>query len=367
MQSYFKPMLILGSLLPMAVAAQDLVITAESADAPSSMYIYEQEKYFANMVQLTNGGDNAEAYWSFDSRKLVFQSNNQNWGVKCDQIFVINDIVPSSEKPTMVSTGKGRTTCAYFLPGDSLVLYASTHASQENCPPPPPERADKKYLWQIDPAYDIYIADLNGKIVDRLTNTPGYDAEATVSPDGKLIVFTSTRNGDLDLYVYDREKKKTTQVTNTLGYDGGAFFSPDSKKLVFRASRPQTPEAIKEYKQLLSEGLVAPTEMEIFVCNVDGSDLKQITKLGRANWAPYFHPDGKRILFSSNHHTQRGFPFNIFMIDLSGKNLQQITFDKSFDAFPMFSPDGKKLVFSSNRNNGGGRDTNLFVTDWIEE
>jgi Tol biopolymer transport system component len=157
------------------------------------------------------------------------------------------------------------------------------------------------------------------------------------------------------------------QITNTLGYDGGAAFSADGKKIVWRASRPKTADDIKEYRTLLARDLVEPTDLEIFVANADGSDVRQVTNLGKANWAPYFHPDGKRILFSSNHHTQRGFPFNIFMIDLSGKNLQQITFDKSFDAFPMFSPDGKKLVFSSNRNNGGGRDTNLFVTDWIEE
>lgn len=361
-------MLLIGGMLPLATSAQDLAVTMETGDAPAaSKFIYEQEKNFANMIQLTDGGDNAEAYWSFNSKMLVFQSNNPNWGVKCDQIFVIDAATPATEQPTMVSTGRGRTTCAYFMPGDSTILYASTHGSQQNCPPPPPQRADKKYLWQIDPAYDIYIADLSGNIVEQLTKTPGYDAEATVSPNGRYIVFTSTRNGDLDLYVYDRETKTTTQVTKELGYDGGAFFSPDSKKLVFRASRPKTPEAIKEYKDLLKQGLVAPTDMEIFVCNIDGSELKQITNLGRANWAPYFHPDGQRILFSSNHHTQRGFPFNIFMIDLNGKNLKQVTHDKSFDAFPMFSPDGKKLVFASNRNNGGGRDTNLFVTDWIED
>lgn len=252
------------------------------------------------------------------------------------------------------------------MPGDSLVLYASTHLANESCPPPPAPRTDRKYLWQIDPGYDIFIANLAGEITMQLTDSKGYDAEATVSPDGRYIVFTSTRNGDLDLYLYDIAAKKTTQVTKTLGYDGGAFFSPDSKKLLFRASRPKTKEAIKEYKALLAEGLVAPTDMEIFTCNLDGSDMKQITSLGRANWAPYFHPDGKRILFSSNHHSPRGFPFNIFMINVDGTGLEQITFDETFDSFPMFSPDGKKLVFSSNRLNGGSRDTNVFVVDWVE-
>lgn len=363
----FSKSLVLGmiSLAPAMAQAQTVLMEASSNDVEKPL-IYEQERFFTNMRQLTFGGDNAEAYWSFDSKKLVFQSNNPKWGVKCDQIFVLDQVEEYTANPAMISTGKGRTTCAYFLPGDSLMLYASTHLGSQDCPPPPAPRKDRKYLWQIDPNYDIFFADRQGNIQHQLTNTPGYDAEATVSPDGKYIVFTSTRNGDLDLYLYDIAKKTTKQVTKTLGYDGGAFFSPDSKKLLFRASRPKTPEAIKEYKELLAQGLVAPTEMEIFTCNLDGSDLRQITKLGKANWAPYFHPDGKRILFSSNHHTQKGFPFNIFMIDVDGKNLTQVTFDEAFDAFPMFSPDGKKLVFASNRNNGGGRDTNLFVTDWEE-
>lgn len=346
--------------------AQTVLMEADSDGSSEKNLIYENEQYFSKMVQLTYGGDNAEAYWSFKGQKLVFQSNNPAWGVKCDQIFVLEQTERPEPFPPMVSTGQGRTTCAYFLPGDSLVLYASTHKGDINCPPPPAPRPDRKYLWQIDPNYDIFFADRKGKIVHQLTNSPGYDAEATVSPDGKYIVFTSTRNGDLDLYLYDIAKKTTKQVTKTLGYDGGAFFSPDSKQILFRASRPQSPEAIREYKELLAQGLVAPTEMEIFICNLDGSNMRQITKLGKANWAPYFHPDGKRILFSSNHHTERGFPFNIFMIGVDGKNLTQVTFDEAFDAFPMFSPDGKKLVFASNRNNGGGRDTNLFVTDWVE-
>lgn len=353
-------------ILPTSAFSQgDLVGNTQVVEEEKPL-IYEQERYFSNMVQLTKGGDNAEAYWSFDSKKLVFQSNFGDWGVKCDQIFVLNNVNSMEAHPKMLSTGKGRTTCAYFMPGDSLVLYASTHLASESCPPPPTPRTDRKYLWQIDPGYDIFIANLEGDVTHQLTDAPGYDAEATVSPDGRYIVFTSTRNGDLDLYLYEIDTKKTTQVTKTLGYDGGAFFSPDSKKLLFRASRPKTKEAIQEYKALLAEGLVAPTEMEIFTCNLDGSDMKQITSLGRANWAPYFHPDGQRILFSSNHHSPRGFPFNIFMINIDGTGLKQITFDATFDSFPMFSPDGKQLVFSSNRFNGGSRDTNVFVVDWVE-
>lgn len=200
----------------------------------------------------------------------------------------------------------------------------------------------------------------------QITDTPGYDAEATVSAQGDKIVFTSTRNGDLDLYTMDIDGTNVKQITFDLGYDGGAFFSPDGKKLVFRASRPQTDEEKKEYTDLLKQGLVAPTAMELYTCNVDGSDLKQITSLGKANWAPFYHPSGKKIIFSSNHHGSRGFQFNLFMINEDGSGLEQITYDGVFDSFPMFSPDGKKIVFSSNRNNGGTRDTNIFVGDWVD-
>jgi Tol biopolymer transport system component len=337
-----------------------------TANRPSAQ---AQEKYIKNLRQITFGGDNAEAYWSFDNKKLCFQSNYAGWGLQCDQIFYLDTEkydTQKREKPQLISTGFGRTTCSYFMPGDKQILYASTHLAGKECPPPPAPRADKKYLWQIDPGYDIFVADLKGNIIKQLTNTAGYDAEATVSPDGKKIVFTSTRSGDLELWTMDIDGKNLKQITFGLGYDGGAFFSPDSKKIVFRASRPRTEAEIKEYKELLAEGLVAPTNMEIYVCDADGSNLKQVTNLGKANWAPFYHPSGKKIIFSSNHHSERGYDFQLYIINEDGTNLERITTESIFNAFPMFSPDGKKLVFSSNRNNGGGRDTNIFIADWVE-
>ncbi len=328
-----------------------------------------QETYLKNIKQLTFGGDNAEAYFSFDGKNLAFQCNNPAWDLKCDQIFNL-DISKASKdstyRPPMISTGLGRTTCAYFMPGDQQILYASTHLGGKECPPNPEPRADHKYLWAIYPEFDIFVADLQGNIVKQLTNLPGYDAEATVSPKGDKLVFTSTRNGDLDLYTCDIDGTNVNQVTNQLGYDGGAFFSPDGTKLVFRSSRPQTPEDIKEYKELLAQGLVMPTNMEIYVCNVDGSELKQVTQLGKANWAPFFTPSGEKIVFSSNHKSEKGYDFHLFMVNLDGSGLEQVTTESYFNAFPMFSPDGKKIVFSSNRNNHGTRDTNLFIADWVE-
>jgi len=346
-----------------------LFVAMFNASAQLAELAYPGENHLKNIRQLTFGGDNAEAYWSFDGRMVSFQSNNKAWGVQCDQIFFtpVDGLTNlKEEKPKMVSTGKGRTTCAYFMPGDKRILFGSTHLGGDACPAEPERTAGGKYLWPIYDTYDIFVSDLNGKVLKQLTKTPGYDAEATLSPDGKWIVFTSTRHGDLDLFIMDVRGKRVRQITKEIGYDGGAFFSPDGKKLVFRASRPKSEEAKKEYLDNLKKGLVAPTEMEIFTCNIDGSDLKQITNLGKANWAPFYHPSGKKIIFSSNHKGARGFEFNLFMINEDGSGLQQITYDKVFDSFPMFSPDGTKIIFSSNRNNNGTRDTNLFVADWVD-
>ncbi|MBG65858.1 MAG: hypothetical protein CMP73_04280 [Flavobacteriales bacterium] len=328
---------------------------------------YPEEKHLKNIKQLTFGGDNAEAYFSFDDSKLVFQSNYKEWNVECDQIFITdtNNYMMWKEMPDKISTGDGRTTCAYFMPGDTSIIYASTHLKDVECPHVP-ERTDGKYVWPIYDSYDIFVADLKGNIINQLTNSKGYDAEATVSPNGDKIVFTSDRSGDLELYTMNIDGSNIEQITFELGYDGGAFFSPNGKELVFRSSRPKTEAEKTEYKKLLSEGLVKPTEMEIYTCNIDGSNLKKITNLGNANWAPFFHPSGKKIIFSSNHKSNRGFPFNLFMINTDGSELKQITYDTVFDSFPMFSYDGKKIVFSSNRNNGGTRATNLFIADWIE-
>ena len=330
---------------------------------------YAEESHFQNIRQLTFGGDNAEAYWSYDGKSLVFQRTSLKDGIPCDQIFIGR--VP--ENPTapfefkLVSTGKGRTTCAFFTKDNQHIIYASTHLASSDCPPVP-DRAKygNKYIWPLYRGYDIFKSDLNGKIIKQLTNSPFYDAEATLSPDGKKMIYTSTKDGDIELYIMELKSGKEKRITNELGYDGGAWFSPDGKKIIWRASRPKTEAAINEYKELLAQDLVAPTNMEVWVANVDGSDAKQVTNFGQANWAPTFMPDSKRIIFASNHEYKRGFPFNLYTINGDGSNLQKVSRDKGFDAFPMFSPDGKRIVFASNRNNGGTRDTNVFIADWVE-
>ncbi len=335
-----------------------------------SLISEKEKKHFKSLTQLTFGGDNAEAYFDKTGTKITFQSTNKNWNAHCDQIFMMDlkkiKITPNTitinNAIHKISTGKGRTTCSYFMPDGKHILFASTHHKMDSCPPVPHIKG--KYVWPLYPQYDIFVADLNGNIVKQLTDTPGYDAEATVSPKGDKIVFTSTRSGDIDLWIMNIDGSNPVQITHELGYDGGAFFSPDGSKIVFRASRPKTEEEIKEYKELLSQNLVAPTNMEIFICDADGKNLQQVTHLGKANWAPFFHPSGKKIIFSSNHHSQKGFDFQLFMINIDGTGLEQITTESNFNAFPMFSPDGKKLIFSSNRNNNGTRDTNLFIAEW---
>lgn len=331
--------------------------------------IHPEETHFKNIRQLTFGGDNAEAYWSYDGSHIVFQRTSPKDGIPCDQIFV-GKIPEKFDEPftyKMVSTGKGRTTCPFFTKDGKHVIYASTHLGDTLCPPVPDRtKYGNKYIWPLYESYDIFMADLDGNIVKQLTTAKGYDAEATLSPDGKKMIYTSDKEGDLELYIMDLETGAEKRITHTLGYDGGAWFSPDGTKIIWRASRPSTSEEINEYRLLLAEHLVAPTKMEVFIADADGSNARQVTTLGQANWAPAFMPDSERVIFASNHEYPRGFPFNLYTMNGDGSGLVKVSRDEGFDAFPMFRPDGKKIIFCSNRNNGGTRDTNIFIADWIE-
>ena len=366
MKKFISPAFVLLVLLVLSSFSDHFMPLQQQ---PADSVQYANEKHFKNIQQLTFGGDNAEAYWSYDGKSVIFQRTNPKEGLNCDQMFIgkIPSKFGDKFEYKMISSGKGRTTCGYFLPDGKHIVYASTHLGGNDCPPVPDRsKYGNKYIWPIYASYDIFLADLDGKIVKQLTTTKGYDAEGTLSPDGSKMIFTSVRDGDLDLYMMNMKTYQVKRITHELGYDGGAWFSPDGKKIVWRASRPKTKEEIDEYKSFLKQDLVAPTHMEVFVANADGSDVHQITSLEQANWAPNFTHDGKHIIFCSNHEYKRGFPFNMYLTDINGKGLEKISRDKGFDAFPMFSPDGKKILFSSNRNNGGGHDTNLFVADWVE-
>jgi Tol biopolymer transport system component len=308
---------------------------------------------------LTDGGENAEAYFSFDERKLIFQSTRPPYG--CDQIFTMN---LDGGALQLVSTGRGRTTCGYFLPGDRRIVYASTHGGAPECPPRPD--MSRGYVWALYKNYELYSARADGSDPRPLTRSPGYDAEATVSPDGKRIVFTSVRDGDLELYSMNIDGSNVKRLTHEVGYDGGAFYSPDGKRIVYRAHHPTDAKDVERYRMLLADGLIEPRMLEIMVMNADGSNKRTVTRNGKANFAPYFHPNGRQIIFSSNMHDPRGRNFDLYLINIDGTGLEQVTFNETFDGFPMFTRDGSKLVFASNRNSSKPGETNLFLADWKE-
>lgn len=317
-----------------------------------------QEKHLRNLRQLTFGGENAEAYFSADGKKLSFQSTRE--GRQCDQIYTMNT---DGSDVRMISHGTGRTTCAYFLPNGKRVLYSSTHLGSKDCPPRPD--FSKGYVWAVYPSFDIFTAKPDASGLKQLTNTPGYDAEATISKEGKL-VFTSMRDGDLDIYTMDLNGKNVRRLTNELGYDGGPFWSYDGRQIVYRSHHPQTEKDKADYLALLKQNLIRPTTLEIRVMNADGSNKRQVTRNGKANFAPYFFPDGKRIIFASNLADPKGRDFDLYLINVDGSGLERITYNDTFDGFPMFSPNGKQLVFASNRNAKARGDTNIFIADWVE-
>lgn len=343
--------------LLIAAAALMTAALALAADLPRTYDPDPREIHFGPVTMLTDGGENAEAYFSYDSQRLVFQTTREEY--PCDQIVMIP---ATGGDPELISTGKGRTTCAYFTGDDSQVIYASTHLAGDECPTPPD--MSQGYVWGIFAGYDIFKLDLASHELVPLTATPGYDAEATISPDGSTIVFTSTRDGDLDIYTMDLDGDNVTRLTDTPGYDGGAFFSPDGTKICYRSHYPEVGPALDDYQRLLADQKVRPSVMEIRVMNADGSDQTQITEMGCASFGPFFHPSGEKIIFASNYPDPRGREFDLWMVDVDGGNLEQITFSEGFDGFPMWAPDGKTFVFGSNRHNTGPQDTNIFVTEW---
>jgi len=329
--------------------------------ASADPMIFKGEKHLKNLKMLTMEGENAEAYFSFDQKKLIFQSTHGSYN--CDQIFTM-DIDGSNMH--LLSTGKGRTTCSYYLPGDKKIMYASTHGANEDCPEP--ADLSKGYVWKVYKTFELYMANADGSDPKVFLPADGYDAEATISPVGDKIVFTSQRNGDLDIYTCNLDGSDLKQVTDALGYDGGPFFSWDGKKIVYRCYHPQTDAEIKRYKDLLADELIEPNAFQLWIMDADGSNKQQITHNEYANFAPFFHPDNKRIIFCSNLNSTdpRQPDFNLWMINVDGTGLEQVTFYDQFDGFPMFTKDGSKLVFDSNRFNKKPHDTNVFIADWVE-
>jgi TolB protein len=316
-----------------------------------------RESHLANIRQLTNGGENAEAYFSHDGRRLIFQSTRD--GRTCDQQYVMN---VDGSGLRRVSNGLGKTTCGFFMNGDQRILFASSQALQKECPPRPDP--SKGYVWRLDP-FDIYTADADGSHPRRLTKFGVYTAEGVLSPDGRRLVFTSLKDGDLDIYVMNVDGTGLRQLTHELGYDGGPWWSPDGRRIVYRANHPGTEAEMTAYRDLLAMRLVRPNKMDLWIMNADGTDQRQITNLGAASFGPSWTPDGMKIIFSSNHHTDPKLGnFDLFLVNPDGSGLEQVTTAATFDGFPMFSPDGKQLVWASNRHDANPHDTNIFIADW---
>lgn len=347
-------------LTVLLLAATLLSLVAGGSDHPDAAALQlPEERHLRNVRQLTFGGENAEGYFSFNEQHVIFQSTRPPFS--CDQQYIL-DLGTGATR--LVSTGKGRTTCGYFMPGDTTIVYASTHAGSPACPPPPDY--SKGYVWAVYPDFEIYLATTGGTILRTLAAAPGYDAEATVSPTGGKIVFTSVRSGDLELYSMNLDGSDLRQLTHEPGYDGGAFYSWDGRSIVYRAWHYTDSADIAEYRTLLRAHLVRPSRMELFVMNADGSGKRQITNNGAANFAPFFHPDNKRVIFASNVADPRGRNFDLYMIGIDGQGLTRVTFNQTFDGFPMFTRDGKKLIFASNRNAKVQGETNLFIADWTD-
>ncbi len=321
---------------------------------------HPDEVHLRELRQLTFGGENAEAYWSPDGTELSFQSTRPPWA--CDQIFRMN--VERPEEVVLVSTGSGRTTCAHFTADGGRILYSSTHLDSAECPPVPD--FSRGYVWPLYDSFDIFSVRVDGGDLRRLTDSAAYDAEATVCRLDGSIVFTSTRDGDLELYRMNADGSDIRRLTHEPGYDGGAFFSHDCSKIVWRASRPAVGEELEDYRRLLAQNLVRPSRLEIFVADADGSDVRQVTELGAASFAPFFFPSDRRIVFSSNYGDAQGREFDLWAVDIDGANLERVTFSPGFDGFPIFSPDGRYLAFSSNRNQQKPGETNVFVARWVD-
>lgn len=352
-----------GILIVLTALSVGCVKKADNKDTkpeqePVMATIFEGERHLTNIRQLTFGGQNAEAYFSHDGSELLFQSTRDS--LECDAIFRMSS---DGSDVRMISSGEGTTTCSFIAPDGKSIIYASTHLVDSVCPPKPD--MSQGYVWALYNSYDIFSANPDGSNLVRLTETDGYDAEAVYSSAGDKVIFTSTRTGDLELFIMNPDGSDVTQITDMPGYDGGAFFSLDGEWIVWRASRPEG-DALADYQRLLSQGLIRPSKLEIYIMNLIDMKPIQLTSNDKANFGPYFHPDGKRIIFCSNMADPKGRNFDLFLVDIETKEIEQVTHNGTFDGFPMFSHDGKKLVFASNRNNAVPHETNIFLADWID-
>lgn len=318
------------------------------------------EVHLKNVRQLTFGGQNAEAYLDVAGKRLIYQSNQSDY--VDEQVLTMN--LDGSGK-RIVSTGKGRCTCAYFIPRSNRIMFSSTHATQPGAQPS--VDMSKGYVWMVNEHYALYSAKEDGSDLKPVIVKPGaYVAETTISPDGKYMVWTSDFEGDLEIYRSNIDGTNIKRLTNDIGYDGGPFISWDGKHIVYRRTHFTGTESVSDYKDLLNKHLVRPTAMDIWIMDADGKNKRQLTDMPGASFAPFMTPDNTGVIFSSNWEDPKGRNFDLYLLNLKSKKLERITQAPGFDGFPMFSKDGKKLVFASNRNATKPRETNVFIADWVK-
>jgi len=318
-----------------------------------------EANYLGNIRQVTSGLPRAgEGYFSPDGSKIVYQA--YPIGYPFYQIYVQS---LDKNDPYRISPGRGRTTCAYFTNDGEKVLFASAHLNpdieknEKAARDLAKEGGARRYQWDFDEAMDIWVCNLDGTKLQRLTDSPGYDAEGSYSHDGKQIVYTSTLDGDPDIYVMDADGSNVRQVNNVDGYDGGPFFSPDDKWIIFRSDRD------KEHM------------LQLYAISVDGKTEVQLTDdLDTVNWAPYFHPSGKYIVWARADYSRgpMGANFDLYTMDIEstdttfeGGKTTRITHHEKADVLPVFSPDGKKLMWTSSRTED--ESSQLWIADWLRK
>jgi len=353
----------LSSILPVpSFLGTCLIAACATGGTPASTtYVtpVDGERHLKSIRQLTFEGNNAESYFSADGKRIIFQ-RQPDITKGCDQMYIMNT---DGSGMHHVANGVGKNTCVYVYAGDSRIIYASTFTNDSGCPTPPDR--SQGYVWGLN-RYELFTSKSDGSDLKQLTHNGAYNAEGTLSPDGNTVIFTSTRDGDLELYTMKVDGSDVKRITNRVGYDGGAFFSPDGSKIVWRAWYPEAAADSADYLRLLGQRMVRPSRMELWVANADGSEPHRITDLGGANFAPFFTPDGKRIIFASNHTNPRGRNFDLFLVNIDGTGLEQVTTDADFDGFPMFDRTGHKLIWASNRHAKTPGETNIFIADWVD-
>lgn len=326
-----------------------LPICAAGARAQPSLCTPHEARWLRNVRQLTSTSmgllKSGEAYFSPDGRRICFQAVPE--GQNEYQIYVMD---LDGNRPEMVSTGQGATTCAYFHPDGRRLLFASNHLDPRPVAgvgqPGGPKPGQRSYAWSFYPGMDLFEYTFETRKLRRLTDSEGYDAEGSYSPDGKLIVFCSMRDGDQEIYICDQDGGNPRRITRARGYDGGPFFSPDGQRIVYRSDRR------------------GDQNLQIFTNNLAGNDERALTDNQVLNWCPYWHPSGRWIIFTRGEHPEGGPPtYDLYLLSADGRRTLRVTDERAFDGLPAFSPDGSKLMWTSKR--GGLAQPQVFVAEFV--